>query len=188
MGAGFNAVSDRARRGGPVDTVHASPRHVATAGVHIEPLPVGADAGLDDPVRHWGSLLLADLLFLLALLKGGDPGLDLVEFKADPGLQGAEAWQVRGQVGHVSSLHLNSNRVSTGGMSRRKTPYPSDTQVRVLREIRAAIADRGEAPSLAELAAATGLGRSTVHYQLRELQAKGALVVEPRRARGIRLT
>lgn len=73
-------------------------------------------------------------------------------------------------------------------MSRRKTPYPSDTQVRILRQIREAIADRGEAPSLAELASATGLGRSTIHYQLRELQAKGALVVEPHQARGIRLT
>ncbi|QNP67993.1 LexA family protein [Streptomyces genisteinicus] len=73
-------------------------------------------------------------------------------------------------------------------MSRQKTDHPSDTQVRLLRHIPSAIADRGEAPSLAELAAATGMARSSVHYQLRQLQEKGALAVEPHQARGIRLT
>lgn len=73
-------------------------------------------------------------------------------------------------------------------MGRQKVPYLTDVQISILRHIRAAIADHGDAPSLAELAAATGMGRSSVHYQLRELQAKGALVVEPHQARGIRLT
>ncbi|MFJ6729341.1 LexA family protein [Streptomyces sp. NPDC091281] len=61
-------------------------------------------------------------------------------------------------------------------------------QERILRHIREAIADRGEAPTLQEIGTAVGLSsRSTVHYHLRELEAKGAIVRDRRRTRGIRL-
>ena len=73
-------------------------------------------------------------------------------------------------------------------MGRTKVPYLTDIQERILRAIREHIADRGEAPSVAEIGVAVGLrSRSSVHYQLVELEAKGAIVREPGRYRGIRL-
>ncbi|WP_461088008.1 LexA family protein [Streptomyces deserti] len=53
--------------------------------------------------------------------------------------------------------------------------------------IRAAITEQGVAPTVAEIAGQVGLRPSSVHYQLRELEAKGAIVRKPRRPRGIRL-
>jgi SOS-response transcriptional repressor LexA len=74
-------------------------------------------------------------------------------------------------------------------MVQHKVDYLTDTQERILRVIREAIVERGEAPSLVEIGAAVGLrSRSSVHYQLRELEAKGAIRREPGRPRGIRLT
>ncbi|NJP49239.1 MarR family transcriptional regulator [Streptomyces sp. SBST2-5] len=73
-------------------------------------------------------------------------------------------------------------------MVRRKVQHLTETQERILREIRLAIVDRGDAPTIAELADTVGLRWSSVHYQLRELEAKGAIVREPGRPRGIRLT
>jgi repressor LexA len=72
-------------------------------------------------------------------------------------------------------------------MVRRKTEYLTDTQERILRVIRLAITDEGDAPTVAEIAAQVGLRPSSVHYQLRELQAKGAIIRTPGTARGIRL-
>ncbi|MBM9623993.1 LexA family protein [Streptomyces zhihengii] len=72
-------------------------------------------------------------------------------------------------------------------MSRQKVPHLTDTQVRILRHIRETIAASGDAPTVRELAASAGLRPSTVHYQLGELAAKGAVTVEPRRHRGVRL-
>ena len=69
-----------------------------------------------------------------------------------------------------------------------KVEHLTDVQERILRAIRTAIADTGEAPTLDEIGAAVGLGRSAVHYQLGELQAKNQIVREGRRPRGIRLT
>ena len=61
-------------------------------------------------------------------------------------------------------------------------------QERILGHIRTAIADTGEAPTVEEIAASVGLrSRSSVHYQLRELEVKGAIAREPYRARSIRL-
>lgn len=63
------------------------------------------------------------------------------------------------------------------------------TQERILACIRRSIVDSGEAPSVAEIGRAVGMrSRASVHYQLGELQAKGAIVREPGRPRGIRLT
>jgi SOS-response transcriptional repressor LexA len=63
------------------------------------------------------------------------------------------------------------------------------TQERILRTIRETIANRGEAPSIAEIGRAVGMrSRASVHYQLGELEAKGAIVREPGQYRGIRLT
>jgi SOS-response transcriptional repressor LexA len=74
-------------------------------------------------------------------------------------------------------------------MVQHKVDYLTETQERILRIIREAIVERGEAPSLVEIGAAVGLrSRSSVHYQLRELEAKAAIVREPGRRRGIRLT
>ncbi|MEG8275796.1 LexA family protein [Streptomyces sp. AHA2] len=72
-------------------------------------------------------------------------------------------------------------------MARHKVEHLTDTQERILRLIRMAITDQGDAPTVAELAAASGLRPSSVHYQLRELETKGAIVREPHRPRGIRL-
>lgn len=63
------------------------------------------------------------------------------------------------------------------------------TQERILACIRRSIIDSGEAPSIAEIGRAVGMrSRASVHYQLGELQAKGAIVREPGRPRGIRLS
>ncbi|MFE6355841.1 LexA family protein [Streptomyces rochei] len=72
-------------------------------------------------------------------------------------------------------------------MARHKTEYLTDTQEQILRVIRLAITDQGDAPTVAEIAEQVGLRPSSVHYQLRELEAKGAIVREPGRPRGIRL-
>ncbi|MFD0053014.1 LexA family protein [Streptomyces sp. NPDC127168] len=72
-------------------------------------------------------------------------------------------------------------------MSRHKVEYLTDTQERILGVIRLAITDQGDAPTVAEISAAVGLRPSSVHYQLRELETKGAIAREPGRARGIRL-
>jgi len=72
-------------------------------------------------------------------------------------------------------------------MANHKVEHLTDTQERILRAIRLAITDEGDAPTVAELAAAVGMRPSSVHYQLRELEAKGAIVREPHQARGIRL-
>src|SRR5690606_35704675 len=75
-----------------------------------------------------------------------------------------------------------------GGMVRRKVEYLTGMQERILSCIRQAITEDGEAPTVGEIADRVGLKSwSSVHYQLRELEAKGAIVREPGRARGIRL-
>jgi repressor LexA len=74
-------------------------------------------------------------------------------------------------------------------MARHRVDYLTDIQERILRHIREAIVDRGEAPTVVEIGAAVGMtSRSSVVYQLRELEAKGAITRESRRPRGIRLT
>lgn len=74
-------------------------------------------------------------------------------------------------------------------MGRTKVDHLTATQERILACIRRSIVDSGEAPSVAEIGRAVGMrSRASVHYQLGELQAKGAIVREPGRPRGIRLT
>jgi DNA-binding MarR family transcriptional regulator len=73
-------------------------------------------------------------------------------------------------------------------MAQHKVEHLTITQERILRFIRQAILDDGEAPTVAEIADQVGMRPSSVHYQLGELEAKGAIVREPGRARGIRLT
>ncbi|MGW5284486.1 LexA family protein [Streptomyces collinus] len=69
-----------------------------------------------------------------------------------------------------------------------RVDHLTDTQERVLRCIRQSIADRGEAPTVAEIGAAVGMrSRASVHYQLVELETKRAIVRDPGRSRGIRL-
>ncbi|MEU2931206.1 hypothetical protein ABZ636_40505 [Streptomyces sp. NPDC007251] len=69
-----------------------------------------------------------------------------------------------------------------------RVDYLTDTQDRILRCIRQAITEHGEAPTVAEIGAALGMrSRASVHYQLVELEAKQAIVREPHRPRGIRL-
>jgi repressor LexA len=74
-------------------------------------------------------------------------------------------------------------------MARYRVPYLTARQEAILHVIRDTIADRGEAPTVGEIAGQVGLRSwSSVHYQLRELEAKGAIAREPHRPRGIRLT
>jgi repressor LexA len=72
-------------------------------------------------------------------------------------------------------------------MANHRVDYLTARQEEILRVIRLAITDEGDAPTVAEIAEQVGLRPSSVHYQLRELQAKGAIVREPGTARGIRL-
>jgi repressor LexA len=73
-------------------------------------------------------------------------------------------------------------------MARPRTEHLTPAQERILVYIRQSIADRGEAPTLEEIGAEVGLGRrSAVHYQLQQIQRKGAITREPNRPRGIRL-
>jgi Mn-dependent DtxR family transcriptional regulator len=72
-------------------------------------------------------------------------------------------------------------------MGRHRVDYLTDRQEQILRCIRMAITDQGDAPTVAELSAALSMAPSSVHYQLRELETKGAIVREPHRRRGIRL-
>jgi SOS-response transcriptional repressor LexA len=73
-------------------------------------------------------------------------------------------------------------------MTQHRVDYLTAHQGRILGIIRRHITDTGEAPTVAEIRAETGRSAGGVHYQLRELEAKGAIVREPRRSRGIRLT
>jgi SOS-response transcriptional repressor LexA len=74
-------------------------------------------------------------------------------------------------------------------MAQHRVDYLTVTQERILRCIRQAITDRGEAPTVAEIGEAVGMSsRASVHYQLGELEAKAAIRREPGRPRGIRLT
>jgi len=73
-------------------------------------------------------------------------------------------------------------------MGHYKVPHLTDTQERILRCIRQAIADQGEAPTVQEIGERVGMrSRASVHYQLGELETKGAIRREPHRRRGIRL-
>jgi repressor LexA len=73
-------------------------------------------------------------------------------------------------------------------MGHYKVEHLTATQERILRCIRQAIADRGEAPTVQEIGDQVGMrSRASVHYQLGELEAKHAIVREPHRRRGIRL-
>ncbi|WP_256255741.1 LexA family transcriptional regulator [Streptomyces sp. MUSC 14] len=68
-----------------------------------------------------------------------------------------------------------------------RVEHLTETQERVLRCIRHAIADRGEAPTVREIGEAVGMRIGSVHYQLVELETKQAIVRTPGPARGIRL-
>jgi repressor LexA len=73
-------------------------------------------------------------------------------------------------------------------MARHRVDYLTDTQERILRYIRQAIADRGEAPTVQEIGERVGMrSRASVHYQLGELESKGAIRRERGQRRGIRL-
>jgi repressor LexA len=73
-------------------------------------------------------------------------------------------------------------------MAQHKVEHLTEHQERILAIIRRHITDIGEAPTVAKLCAETGRNAGAVHYQLRELEAKAAIVREPGRPRGIRLT
>ncbi|MEF9521235.1 MULTISPECIES: MarR family transcriptional regulator [Streptomyces] len=69
-----------------------------------------------------------------------------------------------------------------------RVDYLTPRQEEILRAIRQAITDEGAAPTVAEIAERVGLrSASSVHYQLRELETKGAIHREPHQPRGIRL-
>ena len=149
---------------------------------------VAVEADFEEPVGWGWPALLAVLSLRFSLFCCGDGLSYLGEVVVEPSLQGAESGQVGREILHVSSLHQNSNTRSTGGMGHYKVEHLTERQEAILRAIRTAIADTGEAPTLDEIGAVVGLGRSAVHYQLGELEAKNQIVRESRRVRGIRLT
>jgi repressor LexA len=73
-------------------------------------------------------------------------------------------------------------------MANHKVDYLTARQEEILRCIRTAITEQGDAPTVSEIARQVGMRPSSVHYQLGELEAKAAIVREPGRPRGIRLT
>jgi repressor LexA len=74
-------------------------------------------------------------------------------------------------------------------MGHYKVEHLTERQDAILRYIRHTIADTGEAPTMREIGAHVGLrSRSAIHYQLGEMEAKGAIVRDHHRPRGIRLT
>ena len=74
-------------------------------------------------------------------------------------------------------------------MARHRVDHLTDTQERILRCIRQTIADRGEAPTVAEIGEQVGMrSRASVHYQLTELERKHAIARERGQWRGIRLS
>jgi repressor LexA len=73
-------------------------------------------------------------------------------------------------------------------MGHYKVEHLTATQERILRCIREAIADQGEAPTVQEIGERVGMrSRASVHYQLGELESKGAIRRERGQRRGIRL-
>lgn len=73
-------------------------------------------------------------------------------------------------------------------MGNYKVEYLTEIQEQILKCIRQRINETGEAPTVKEIAADVGRSTGAVHYQLVELEAKCAIVREPRHPRGIRLT
>lgn len=186
--AGSDSLGESAPGFIQADAAGALARIPAVAAVDLGGRAVPVQALLEQPLGREGPVLDAPLSLRLPLLRQGDRRPDLPEEEHQVGLQGAESGQVRRQVGHASSLPHNSNKVSTGGMANHRVEYLTPRQEQLLRHIRLAITDQGDAPTVAEIAAAVGLRPSSVHYQLRELEAKGAISREPGRPRGIWLT
>jgi SOS-response transcriptional repressor LexA len=74
-------------------------------------------------------------------------------------------------------------------MANHKVDYLTSTQERILRCIREAITDRGEAPTVKELSTELGMrSTATMHWHLGRIEALGYIAREPRTPRGIRLT
>ncbi|MCX4912787.1 LexA family transcriptional regulator [Streptomyces sp. NBC_00687] len=70
-----------------------------------------------------------------------------------------------------------------------RVDYLTARQERIVQCVRQWIAEHGEAPTLTEIGETVGLhSKSAVLYQLRQIEAKGSIVREPWRHRGIRLT
>ncbi|MCG8969102.1 hypothetical protein JRC61_26355 [Streptomyces sp. CL12-4] len=57
-----------------------------------------------------------------------------------------------------------------------RVEYLTSRQEEILRCIRLAITDQGDAPTVSGIAEQVGLRPSSVHHQLCELEAKGAIV------------
>jgi SOS-response transcriptional repressor LexA len=73
-------------------------------------------------------------------------------------------------------------------MASHRVDHPlTERQERIVRYIRERIANTGEAPTVREIGQHVGLGISAVHHQLQQCEAKGAIVREAWRPRGIRL-
>lgn len=65
-------------------------------------------------------------------------------------------------------------------------PTLTATQIRVLNVVRRYVAEHGYAPTVREVGALAGVAsKSSVHYQLLQLAAKGVIRREPAKARAI---
>lgn len=74
-------------------------------------------------------------------------------------------------------------------MANHGVPYLTTRQEQIVQCIRESIADRGEAPTVREIGHRIGYrSEASVHYQLAQIERKGAIVREAGRTRGIRLT
>lgn len=72
-------------------------------------------------------------------------------------------------------------------MAAHRLEHLTHQQEQIAGYIRERIADRGEAPTLAEIGDAFGLrSRATVHYHLARMEALGAITRDAGRWRGVR--
>ncbi|MFE2469692.1 LexA family protein [Streptomyces mirabilis] len=73
-------------------------------------------------------------------------------------------------------------------MARYRVEHLTDRQERIVRCIREWIVEHGEAPTVQEIGEQVGMrSRASVHYQLGQLEEKGAIVRQAGQWRGIRL-
>ena len=104
VAAGGDAFGEGSDGCAAVDGADAFAGHDAVADVYAEGRPVAVETEFQHPVGWGRPCFLAAALLQLAAFSGGDGGADFGELQVEPGLQGAEARQIRRQVVHVLSL------------------------------------------------------------------------------------
>ena len=101
MPAGFDSFGEGPECDVSRDAAVAFADHVAVPGVDGDGRPVPVEAVFEEPVRLWRAGLLAALFLGFPPFDCRDLLPHLLELQGQPGLQGAEAGQIRRKVVHV---------------------------------------------------------------------------------------